>query len=41
MTAAALDAGINLVDTGDFCGMGHKEVLIADACGAGRARTTC
>jgi aryl-alcohol dehydrogenase-like predicted oxidoreductase len=28
---AALDAGINLIDTGDFYGMGHNEMLIAQA----------
>ncbi|MEQ9814749.1 MAG: aldo/keto reductase [Azospirillaceae bacterium] len=28
---AALDAGINLIDTGDFYGMGHNETLIAEA----------
>ena len=28
---AALDAGINLLDTGDFYGMGHNELLIAEA----------
>lgn len=28
---AALDAGINLLDTGDFYGMGHNEQLIAEA----------
>ena len=28
---AALDAGINLLDTGDFYGMGHNESLIARA----------
>ena len=28
---AALDAGINLLDTGDFYGMGHNELLIADS----------
>jgi aryl-alcohol dehydrogenase-like predicted oxidoreductase len=28
---AALDAGITLLDTGDFYGMGHNEVLIRDA----------
>jgi aryl-alcohol dehydrogenase-like predicted oxidoreductase len=33
---AALDAGINLVDTGDFYGMGHNEMLIGRAL-AGRA----
>jgi aryl-alcohol dehydrogenase-like predicted oxidoreductase len=27
---AALDAGINLLDTGDFYGMGHNEMLIAE-----------
>src|SRR5262245_26468215 len=34
---AALDAGINLLDTGDFYGMGHNEMLIAEAL-KGRAR---
>ena len=28
---AALDAGIDLFDTGDFYGMGHNEMLIAEA----------
>jgi aryl-alcohol dehydrogenase-like predicted oxidoreductase len=28
---AALDAGINLIDTGDFYGSGHNEMLIGDA----------
>lgn len=28
---AALDAGITLLDTGDFYGMGHNEMLIRDA----------
>ncbi len=28
---AALDAGINLLDTGDFYGMGHNEALIGQA----------
>jgi aryl-alcohol dehydrogenase-like predicted oxidoreductase len=28
---AAVDAGINLLDTGDFYGMGHNELLIAEA----------
>src|SRR5579884_1597808 len=28
---AALDAGINLLDTGDFYGMGHSELLIGEA----------
>jgi aryl-alcohol dehydrogenase-like predicted oxidoreductase len=34
---AALDAGITLLDTGDFYGMGHNEMLIRDAL-AGRSR---
>jgi aryl-alcohol dehydrogenase-like predicted oxidoreductase len=34
---AALDAGITLVDTGDFYGMGHNELLIREAL-AGRSR---
>src|SRR5690242_5598963 len=34
---AALDAGINLLDTGDFYGMGHNEMLIGRAL-AGRDR---
>lgn len=28
---AALDAGLTLVDTGDFYGMGHNELLLAEA----------
>src|SRR5471032_2164476 len=28
---ASLDAGINLLDTGDFYGMGHNEMLIGEA----------
>jgi aryl-alcohol dehydrogenase-like predicted oxidoreductase len=28
---AALDAGVNLLDTGDFYGMGHNEILIGRA----------
>jgi len=28
---AALDAGVDLIDTGDFYGMGHNEMLIAEA----------
>ncbi|MGI5241295.1 aldo/keto reductase [Dactylosporangium sp. CA-139066] len=36
---AALDAGIDLIDTGDFYGMGHNELLIRDALqAAGRDR---
>lgn len=34
---AALDAGITLLDTGDFYGMGHNEMLIGEAL-KGRAR---
>lgn len=34
---AAIDAGINLIDTGDFYGMGHNEMLIGEAL-AGRPR---
>jgi aryl-alcohol dehydrogenase-like predicted oxidoreductase len=33
---AALDAGIALLDTGDFYGMGHNEMLIRDALAARR-----
>ena len=33
---AALDAGITLLDTGDFYGMGHNEMLIAEALKGGR-----
>jgi aryl-alcohol dehydrogenase-like predicted oxidoreductase len=35
---AALDAGITLLDTGDFYGMGHNELLIRDAL-QGRSRS--
>jgi aryl-alcohol dehydrogenase-like predicted oxidoreductase len=34
---AALEAGVTLLDTGDFYGMGHNELLIAEAL-AGRPR---
>jgi aryl-alcohol dehydrogenase-like predicted oxidoreductase len=34
---AALDAGITLIDTGDFYGMGHNELLLRDAL-RGRSR---
>jgi aryl-alcohol dehydrogenase-like predicted oxidoreductase len=30
-TRATLDAGITLLDTGDFYGMGHNEMLINEA----------
>jgi aryl-alcohol dehydrogenase-like predicted oxidoreductase len=35
---AALEAGVTMIDTGDFYGMGHNEMLIRDAvkCGAMR-----
>ena len=35
---AALDAGITLLDTGDFYGMGHNELLLRDALRRGIAR---
>src|SRR5919106_783267 len=34
---AAMDAGVTLLDTGDFYGMGHNELLIREAL-AGRKR---
>ncbi|MFI0842497.1 aldo/keto reductase [Mesorhizobium sp. IMUNJ 23232] len=33
---AALEAGINLLDTGDFYGIGHNEMLIAEALAGGK-----
>src|ERR1019366_5126746 len=33
---AAIDRGINLLDTGDFYGMGHNEMLIGRALGGRR-----
>jgi aryl-alcohol dehydrogenase-like predicted oxidoreductase len=33
---AALEAGVTLLDTGDFYGMGHNEMLIAEALRGGR-----
>jgi aryl-alcohol dehydrogenase-like predicted oxidoreductase len=33
---AALDAGVNLLDTGDFYGMGHNELLIGRALAGGK-----
>ena len=33
---SALDAGITLIDTGDFYGMGHNEMLIGEALKGGR-----
>src|ERR671939_900191 len=36
---AALDAGITLLDTGDFYGVGHNEMLLGEAlCGRARDR---
>ena len=35
---AALEAQINLLDTGDFYGMGHNELLIAEATSGATAR---
>ena len=36
---AALDAGITLLDTGDFYGVGHNELLLAEALREGRRDT--
>jgi Aldo/keto reductase family len=33
---AALDAGVTLIDTGDFYGMGHNEMLIGEALKGGK-----
>jgi aryl-alcohol dehydrogenase-like predicted oxidoreductase len=35
---AALEAGVTLLDTGDFYGMGHNEMLIGEALRGGRHR---
>src|SRR3989442_13300507 len=35
---AAIDAGITLLDTGDFYGMGHNELLLRDALRGGIPR---
>jgi aryl-alcohol dehydrogenase-like predicted oxidoreductase len=35
---AAIDAGINLLDTGDFYGMGHNEMLLGRALDGRRNR---
>src|ERR1700682_4714492 len=35
---AALDAGVTLIDTGDFYGMGHNEMLIREALAGARDR---
>ena len=34
---AGLDAGVTLLDTGDFYGMGHNELLLGNALQIGRA----
>ena len=36
---AALDAGITLLDTGDFYGVGHNEMLIREALSTVRRET--
>ena len=38
---AALDAGISLLDTGDYYGMGHNELLIGRALAAGTGTRWC
>ncbi len=38
---AALDAGITLLDTGDFYGMGHNELLLREALKGGRRERVC
>ena len=38
---AALDAGITLLDTGDFYGMGHNELLLRDALRRGIRGSAC
>ena len=38
---AAVDAGITLLDTGDFYGMGHNELLLRDALRRGIPREAC
>ncbi len=35
---AALDAGVTLLDTGDFYGMGHNEMLLGEALKGGKRR---
>ncbi|MBV9758980.1 MAG: aldo/keto reductase [Acidobacteriaceae bacterium] len=35
---AAIDGGINLLDTGDFYGMGHNEMLVGRAIQGGATR---
>ena len=37
----APDAGITLLDTGDFYGMGHSELLLAKALRGVRTLTRC
>jgi aryl-alcohol dehydrogenase-like predicted oxidoreductase len=38
---AALEAGITLIDTGDFYGMGHNEMLIGEALKGPSATRRC
>ncbi len=38
---AALEAGVNLIDTGDFYGMGHNEMLIGEALVGGKREQAC
>jgi aryl-alcohol dehydrogenase-like predicted oxidoreductase len=38
---AALDAGVTLLDTGDFYGVGHNELLLREARAAARATAPC
>ena len=38
---AAVDAGITLLDTGDFYGMGHNELLLRDALRRGSPGIAC
>ena len=38
---AALDAGITLLDTGDFYGMGHNELLLRRGAARRRPRPAC
>ena len=38
---AALDSGVTLIDTGDFYGSGHNELLISEALKGRRREDTC
>ena len=38
----ALDRGVNLLDTGDFYGMGRNELLVGQGrCAGGETRPSC